>query len=47
MQILFSEYSPRGAKTRRRLLNYLLTPWNSVLLKKLTGSQLVKFPAFY
>ena len=27
---------------------YLLTPWNRVLLEKLTGSQLVKkFPAFY
>jgi hypothetical protein len=30
------------------LLTYLLTPWNSVLLEKLTGLQLVKkFPAFY
>ena len=27
-------------------LTYLLTPWNRVL-KKLTGSQLVKYPAFY
>ena len=28
--------------------NYLLTPWSSVLLEKLTGSQLVKkFPAYY
>jgi hypothetical protein len=27
---------------------YLLTPWNTVLLEKLTGSQLVKkFHAFY
>jgi hypothetical protein len=27
---------------------YLLTPWNRVLLEKLTGPQLVKkFPAFY
>src|SRR5215471_6192786 len=27
---------------------YLLTPWNRVLLEKLTGLQLVKkFPAFY
>jgi hypothetical protein len=26
----------------------LITPWNRVLLKRLTGSQLVKkFPAFY
>ena len=30
------------------LLTYLLTPWSTVLFKKLTGSQLVKkFPAFY
>ena len=30
------------------LLTYLLTPWNRVLLKKLTGFQLFKrFPAFY
>ena len=30
------------------LLNYLFTPWNRVLLEKLTSSQLVKkFPAFY
>jgi hypothetical protein len=30
------------------LLNYLLTPWNTVFLEKLTGLQLVKkFPAFY
>ena len=29
-------------------LTYLLTPWSRVLLKKLTGLQLVKkFPAFY
>jgi hypothetical protein len=29
-------------------ITYLLTPWSSVLLEKLTGSQLVKkFPAFY
>jgi len=29
-------------------LTYLLTPWNRVLLEKLTGFQLVKkFPAFY
>jgi len=29
-------------------LSYLLTPWNRVLLEKLTGSQLVKkFLAFY
>jgi hypothetical protein len=29
-------------------LAILLTPWSSVLLEKLTGSQLVKkFPAFY
>ena len=31
-----------------RLLPYLLTPWCRVLLKKLTGLQIVKkFPAFY
>ena len=30
------------------LLTYLLTPYSTVLLKQLTGSQLVKkFPAFY
>jgi len=30
------------------LLTYLITPWNRVLLEKLTGSQLVKkFPIFY
>ena len=30
------------------LFTYLLTPWGRVLLKKLTGFQLVKkFPAFY
>ena len=30
------------------LLTHLLTPWNTVLLEKLTSSQLVKkFPAFY
>jgi len=30
------------------LLTSLLTPWNTVLLEKLTGSQLVnKFPTFY
>jgi len=31
-----------------RLLTCLLTPWSTVLLEKLIGSQLVKkFPAFY
>ena len=29
------------------LLTYLLTPWSRVLLEKLTGLQLVKFPALY
>jgi hypothetical protein len=30
------------------LLTYSLTPWNIVLLEKLTGPQLAKkFPAFY
>jgi hypothetical protein len=34
--------------TTTRILTYLLTPWSRVLLKKVTGSQLVKkFPAFY
>ena len=29
-------------------VTYLLTPWSTVLLEKLTGSQLVrKFPTFY
>jgi hypothetical protein len=27
--------------------HHLLTAWSRVLLEKLTGSQLVKFPAFY
>ena len=32
----------------RSALTYLLTPWGTVLLEKLTGPQLVKkFPAFY
>jgi len=26
---------------------YLLTPWSKILLEKLTGSELVKFPALY
>ena len=29
------------------LINYLFTPWCRVLLEKLTGLQLVKFPAFH
>jgi hypothetical protein len=30
------------------MMMIILTPWNKVLLEKLTGSQLVKkFPAFY
>jgi hypothetical protein len=30
------------------LLNYLLTPWSTVLLEKLTGLHLIKiFPTFY
>jgi len=30
------------------VVTYLLTPWNRVLLERLTGSQLVKkFPTFY
>ena len=29
------------------LVQYLLTPWSRVLLEKLTGLQLVKFPEFY
>jgi len=29
------------------LLPYLLTPWCRVLLEKITGLQLVKFPAFH
>ena len=37
-----------GQYTRTYLLDYLLTPWSSVLLEKLTAVQLVKkFPAFY
>jgi hypothetical protein len=35
-------------KTEILAYTYLLTPWNTVLLENLTGSQLVeKFPAFY
>jgi hypothetical protein len=31
-----------------RTIHYLFTPWNRVVLEKLTGLQLVKrFPAFY
>ena len=34
--------------TRRVIFTYLLTPWSTVLLEKLTFSQPVKkFPAFY
>jgi hypothetical protein len=29
------------------MFTYLLTPWSRVLLHKLTGSNIVKFPAFY
>jgi hypothetical protein len=30
------------------VITYLLTPWSTVLLEKITGSQVVKkFPAFY
>ena len=48
MKIVFSEYSARGANhVGDYLITYLLTPWSTVLLQKLTGSQLVKFPAFY
>ena len=35
------------AQLKSNLLIYLLTPCSRVLLEKLTGSQLVKFPAFY
>jgi hypothetical protein len=35
-------------KINFNIVTYLLTPWSTVLLEKLTGSQLVKkFPAFY
>ena len=38
----------RSTLTLKLLLTYLLTPWSTVLLEKLTGSQLAKkFPAFY
>ena len=37
----------KGARLRA-LLTYLLTPWSTVLLQKLTGSQLdKKFSTFY
>ena len=37
-----------GFNSEKWLLSYLLTPWGRVLLKKLTGLQLVKkFPPFY
>jgi len=40
-------YSVHGESLKSRLLN-LLSPWSTVLLKKLTGLQLVKkCPAFY
>jgi len=35
-------------EVKRDLLTYLLTSWSTVLLEKLTVSQLIKkFPAFY
>ena len=34
-------------QTRIDFLNYLLISWSTFLLEKLTGFQLVKFPAFY
>ena len=37
-----------AAFTGLAVVNYLLTPHSTVLLEKLTGSQLIKkFPAFY
>ena len=39
---------PPGQQSHRGWKNNLLTPWNRVLLEKLTGPQLVKkLPAFY
>jgi hypothetical protein len=51
-ELLFSGLSSRSLVTipteLSRLSFYLLTPWNTVLLEKLTDSQLVKkFLAFY
>jgi len=43
---VLSKFSDRLEMTF--LLAYLLTPWDTVLLEKLIGFQLVKkFPAFY
>ena len=36
-----------GLENAWTLFAVLLTPWSRVLLEKLTGFQLVKFPAFY
>ena len=45
---MFEMYVETHARTQTYLLTYLLTPWDRVLLEKLTGFQLVKkFPAFY
>jgi hypothetical protein len=50
----FKNYGAQNTRERklreqiRYLVTYLLTPWSTVFLEKLTGYQLVKkFPAFY
>jgi len=45
---LFFQMKREGGIDSVVFVNYLLTPWSRVLLKKLTCFQLVKkFPAFY
>jgi hypothetical protein len=47
MQFRFSKGFWHSYISHTYLLNYLLTPWSSVLLEKLNGFQLVKkFPTF-
>ena len=48
LQWSHAELSLRYGINSSLLITYLLTPYSTVLLEKLTGSQLVKkFPAFY
>ena len=46
--IIQNHMQPRNCTWSKLLFTYLLTPWCSVLLEKLTGLQLIKkFPAFH
>ena len=45
--ILLYVWSQLVSRTRLLVITYLLTAWCRVLLEKLTGLQLVKFPAFH